>query len=92
MIYHGGQSNIATLNLGDGEYLTQAAIGQGTRNGDKRILYVDLSTNLGNKIEGGQKTSDEIKLEAPAGWYIAGFYGRTGQELDQLSVVYRPLN
>lgn len=89
---HGGQSNTATLNLADGEYLTQATIGQGTRNGDKRIFYVELSTNLGNKIEGGQKTSDQIKLEAPAGWYIAGFYGRAGQELDQLGVIYRPLN
>ncbi|MGO4730219.1 jacalin-like lectin [Paenibacillus sp. 2KB_22] len=89
---HGGQSNIATLNLADGEYFNQATIGQGTRNGGKRIFYVELSTNLGNKIEGGQKTSDQIKLEAPAGWYIAGFYGRAGQELDQLGVIYRPLD
>lgn len=89
---HGGQSNITTLNLAEGEYLTHATISQGTRNGDKRIFYVELSTNLGNKIEGGQKTSDQIKLEAPAGWYIAGFYGRAGQELDQLGVICRPLN
>ncbi|CAM4182856.1 jacalin-like lectin [Paenibacillus xylanexedens] len=89
---HGGQSNITTLNLAEGEYLTQATISQGTRNGDKRIFYVELSTNLGNKIEGGQKTSDQIKLEAPVGWYIAGFYGRAGQELDQLGAIYRPLN
>ncbi|MEK4525648.1 jacalin-like lectin [Paenibacillus sp. FSL H8-0104] len=89
---HGGQSNIVTLNLADGEYLTQATIGQVTRNGDKRIFYVELSTNLGNKVEGGQKTTEQIKLEAPAGWYIAGFYGRAGQELDQLGVIYRPLN
>ncbi|SEL86272.1 jacalin-like lectin [Paenibacillus sp. OK003] len=86
---HGGKSNTATLNLADGEYLTQATIGQGTRNGDKRIFYVELSTNLGNKIAGGQKTSEQIILNAPAGWYIAGFYGRADQEIDQLGVIYK---
>jgi hypothetical protein len=89
---HGGSASAAALNLAHGEYLTHMTIAQGTRNGDKRIFYVELTTNLGQQIAGGQRTSDQMQLEAPAGWYIAGFYGRAGQELDQLGVVYKPIH
>ncbi|WP_179282935.1 MULTISPECIES: jacalin-like lectin [Paenibacillus] len=88
---HGGKSNTSTLNLANGEYLTRATISQGTRNGDKRIFHLELMTNLGNKIAGGQKTSEQIILDAPAGWNIAGFYGRADQEIDQLGVIYKPV-
>lgn len=72
--------------------MTQAVIGQGTRSGGKRIFYVQLTTNLGNTVSGGQATSEQIVLSAPDGWYIAGFYGRAGDELDQLGVIYKPLS
>lgn len=92
VLAHGGTATQNTLQLAENEYLTQAVIGQGTYNDGKRIFNVQLTTNLGNTVSGGQATSEQMVLNAPEGWYIAGFYGRAGDELDQLGVIYKPLS
>ena len=88
---HGGSATAKTISLASNEYLTKAVIGKGSRNGGQRIFYLQLITNLGNTVTGGQATTEQMVIQAPNGWYIAGFYGRAGDEMDQLGVVYKPL-
>ncbi|GAA1986801.1 jacalin-like lectin [Kitasatospora viridis] len=86
---HGGTGGSpASLTLGAGEYLTQARLCEGQYNGDTRIFYAEFTTNLGRSLAGGTQTSDCVTDTAPAGWQLAGFYGRQGAELDKLGVVY----
>jgi hypothetical protein len=46
------------------------------------------SPNLGNSLAGGTTTSDCTTYTAPSGWRLAGFYGRSGAEVDKLVLIY----
>ncbi|MEU0409487.1 jacalin-like lectin [Streptomyces griseorubiginosus] len=86
---HGGTGGTASsLTLGSGEYLTSAQLCQGVKDGNTRIFYAKFTTSLGRTLAGGTSTSDCVTRTAPTGWQIAGFHGRTGDEVDKVGFLY----
>jgi hypothetical protein len=86
---HGGTGGTASsLTLGSNEYLTSAQLCQGVKDDHTRIFYAKFTTNLGNSLTGGTTTSDCVTRTAPSGWQIAGFHGRTGDEVDKIGFIY----
>ncbi|MFI6624335.1 jacalin-like lectin [Streptomyces sp. NPDC050528] len=89
VLTHGGTGGTASsLALGSGEYVTTAQLCQGQKSGHTRIFYARFTTNLGNTLTGGSTTSDCVTRTAPSGWQIAGFHGRSGDEIDKLGFIY----
>ncbi|MGW1749636.1 jacalin-like lectin [Streptomyces sp. NPDC002092] len=86
---HGGTGGTASsLTLGSGEYVTSGQLCQGAYDGHTRIFYAKFTTNLGRTLAGGTTTSDCVTRTAPSGWQIAGFHGRTGDEVDKVGFIY----
>ncbi|WP_406471153.1 jacalin-like lectin [Streptomyces sp. NBC_01615] len=86
---HGGTGGTASsLTLGSGEYVTSAQLCQGQKDSQTRIFYAEFTTSLGRSLAGGTTTSDCVTRTAPSGWQIAGFHGRTGDELDKIGFIY----
>ncbi|MFJ5303249.1 jacalin-like lectin [Streptomyces sp. NPDC088350] len=86
---HGGTGGTASsLTLGSGEYVTTAYLCESKYNDTTRIFYAKFTTNLGNTLAGGTTTSDCVTRTAPSGWQIAGFHGRSGDELDKVGFIY----
>ncbi|MFJ6080466.1 jacalin-like lectin [Streptomyces sp. NPDC092369] len=86
---HGGTGGTASsLTLGSGEYVTGANLCQGQKDGQTRIFYAKFTTNLGRTLAGGTTTSDCVTRTAPSGWQIAGFHGRTGDEVDKVGLIF----
>ncbi|MEU5888934.1 jacalin-like lectin [Streptomyces sp. NPDC047461] len=86
---HGGTGGTASsLTLGSGEYVTTAYLCRGQKDDHTRIFYAKFTTNLGRTLAGGTTTSDCVTRTAPSGWQIAGFHGRTGDEVDKVGFVY----
>lgn len=89
---HGGQGGtLNTLNLGVGEHITSVTLNTGQHSGHTRVFYARFVTNLGRTLAGGATTSSTITYTAPTGWQIAGFHGRSGEEIDKLGVIYTPI-
>ena len=86
---HGGTGGTAaSLTLGSSEYVTSAYLCRAAYNGNTRIFYAKLTTNLGRTLAGGTTTSDCVTRTAPSGWQIAGFHGRSGDEVDKIGFIY----
>jgi hypothetical protein len=86
---HGGTGGTASsLTLGSGEYVTTANLCQADKDGHTRIFYAKFTTNLGRTLAGGSTTSDCVTRTAPSGWQIAGFHGRSGEEVDKIGFIY----
>ncbi|MCX5562696.1 jacalin-like lectin [Streptomyces sp. NBC_00038] len=86
---HGGTGGTASsLTLGSGEYITSTQLCQGVKDSQTRIFYTKFTTNLGRTLAGGTTTSDCVTRTAPSGWQIAGFHGRTGDEVDKIGFIY----
>jgi len=86
---HGGTGGTASsLTLGSGEYVTSTQLCQGTYNDHTRIFYAKFTTNLGRTLAGGTTTSDCVTRTAPTGWQLAGFHGRSGDEVDKIGFIY----
>lgn len=87
---HGGTGGtVSSLALASGEYVTSAYLCEAQYEGHTRIFYAKFTTNLGNTLAGGSTTSDCETLSAPAaGWQLAGFYGRSGGEVDKLGLIF----
>jgi hypothetical protein len=88
---HGGNGGTASsLSLGPDEQLTQITLTQGKHNGRTRIFSARLTTDQGRTSSAGKPTGDAVTYTAPSGWRIAGFTGRSGDEVDKLGVIYLP--
>jgi hypothetical protein len=86
---HGGTGGAATsLTLGSGEYVTSVKLCEGKYNNATRIFYAQFTTSTGNTLAGGVATSDCVTRTAPSGWQVAGFQGRSGDEVDKLGFIY----
>ncbi|MEU4298938.1 endonuclease [Kitasatospora aureofaciens] len=86
---HGGSGGTASsLGLGSGEYVSSATLCQGAYNGHTRIFYAKFTTSLGRSLAGGTTTADCVTRTAPAGWQLAGFDGRAGDEVDKLGFIF----
>jgi len=89
---HGGTGGTANnLVLAGGEYVTSVTLDEAQYNGHTRIFYASFTTNRGRTLSGGTKTSDSVTYTAPAGWQIAGFHGRSGDEVDKAGVIFAPV-
>ena len=88
---HGGTGGkAASLTLGSSEYVSSAYLCRAKYDGHTRIFYARFTTNLGRTLAGGSTTGDCVTRTAPAGWQLAGFHGRAGDEVDKLGLVYTP--
>ncbi|MFK4101970.1 jacalin-like lectin [Streptomyces sp. NPDC019531] len=86
---HGGTGGTASsLTLGSDEYVTTAYLCQGVKDDHTRIFYAKYTTNLGRTLAAGTTTSDCVTRTAPSGWQIAGFHGRSGDEVDKIGFIY----
>ncbi|BFV56507.1 jacalin-like lectin [Kitasatospora sp. CMC57] len=86
---HGGTGGTASsLTLGADEYLTSVRLCRGSYSGHSRIFQAQITTSLGRTLTAGTSTADCVTRTAPAGWQIAGFTGRSGDELDKLGLLF----
>ena len=91
VLAHGGTGGTASsLTLGSTEYVTSATLCEGSYNDNTRIFYAKFTTNLSRTLAGGTTTSDCVTRTAPTGWQIAGFHGRSGDEVDTIGFIYPP--
>jgi endonuclease/exonuclease/phosphatase family metal-dependent hydrolase len=86
---HGGSGGtLRTLALDDGEYPASLHLCRAKRDGHTRIFSARFTTSTGRTLAGGTETGDCATYTAPSGWQIAGFHGRSGNELDKVGVIY----
>lgn len=92
ILSHGGTGGTEqSLTLAANEYLSSVQLCSGQSSGHTRIFYSKFTTSTGRTLAGGSTTSDCVTYTAPAGYQIAGFHGRSGDELDKLGAVYTPV-
>ncbi|KAL4907368.1 hypothetical protein BDW74DRAFT_176138 [Aspergillus multicolor] len=88
-ITHGGTGGTAqSLTLAEGEAWTTTKLCQGKYNDHTRIFYMAVTTSEGNEIAAGTETKECVTYEAEEGWGVVGAWGREGDEVDMLGVVY----
>ncbi|KAF4321891.1 hypothetical protein G195_004514 [Phytophthora kernoviae 00238/432] len=86
---HGGSGGTDnTLALGEYEYITSMEVHWGQKDGHTRIFYLNFVTSSGNSISGGTQTDEKGSVTAPDGYQLSGFFGRDGDEIDRLGVVW----
>ena len=86
---HGGNGGtVQSHQLRAGEYANSLSLCRGSYGGHSRIFSARFTTNLGASLSGGSTTSDCTTYTAPAGWQIAGYHGRSADELDKVGVIY----
>lgn len=95
---HGGSGGDAkTLNLASGEFVTSTKFCSGQKDGRTRVFYASFTTNKGNTLANGVATSDCQTVNVPSdngdgAWGLAGFWGRSGDEIDRLGPVWGAAN
>eukprot|EP00644_Phytophthora_capsici_P010496 jgi/Phyca11/568802/estExt2_Genewise1.C_PHYCAscaffold_300227 len=60
----------------------------GQKKGKTRIFYLNFGTSAGNSVSGGTQTDEKGTVTAPKGYQLGGFFGRDGDEIDLLGVVW----
>ncbi|KAJ8566763.1 hypothetical protein ON010_g6357 [Phytophthora cinnamomi] len=86
---HGGTGGDPyTLKLGKGEYITSMEAHWGQKGGHTRIFYLNFGTSAGNSVSAGTQTDEKGSVTAPDGYQLGGFFGRDGDEVDLLGVVW----
>ncbi|ETI48099.1 hypothetical protein F443_07828 [Phytophthora nicotianae P1569] len=86
---HGGSGGTENkLALEKGEHITSMEAHWGKKNGRTRIFYLNFGTSAGNSVSGGTKTDLKGSITAPEGYQLGGFFGRDGDEIDLLGVVW----
>jgi endonuclease/exonuclease/phosphatase family metal-dependent hydrolase len=89
---HGGSGGTeASLALGSNEYLAAMSVCTGQHDGRTRIFHVRFTTTAGRTLAGGSTTGSCATYSAPSGWQIAGFHGRSGDEVDKIGAVFMPI-
>lgn len=86
----GDGGDLQSIDLAGDEYINQVTVCNGYHESD-RIFYIECSTNRGQVLFGGTRTCSRKVYTAPKDYYIAGFFGRSRDEVDQLGVIFRPL-
>ncbi|GAA1989890.1 jacalin-like lectin [Nocardiopsis rhodophaea] len=89
---HGGTGGTAAeLSLETGENLASVTLSTGKKNGHTRVFSAEFRTDRGRTLAVGTPTTDTVTYTAPVGWRIAGFHGRSGDEVDKLGLIYTPI-
>lgn len=81
------------LRLDDDEHIVEVQVCKVKHRKNARISYMKVVTNKGQSIAGGTVTNNATTFAAPGGMHITGFFGRAGDEIDKLGVIYmtRPI-
>ncbi|KAL1897829.1 hypothetical protein Cpir12675_002174 [Ceratocystis pirilliformis] len=86
---HGGLGgDWKAINLEVDEYWKTVYMCQGMKGGNTRIFYIKATTTKNNFVEAGKVTDSCETYNAPADFQIIGFAGQSGDEIDQLGVIY----
>ncbi|KAL7997439.1 putative jacalin-like lectin domain-containing protein [Plasmopara halstedii] len=89
LFYHGGEGGKENkLILGAGEYITSIELHWAKVSGSTRIVHLTFNTSAGNLVSGGKRTDTGETIFAPEGYQLGGFFGREGDEIDLLGVVW----
>ncbi len=85
---HGGTGGTASsLTLGS-EYVTSAQLCQGVKDGNTRIFLAELHHQPRQQPGGWYDDLGLCDPHGAVGLDIAGFHGRTGDEVDKLGFIY----
>ncbi|CAZ83479.1 unnamed protein product [Tuber melanosporum] len=89
-ISHGGSGGEATsITLGAGETIVGVYACSGEKNGHTRVFYLRVTTSADRTLEAGRTTDDCVNMEQPeSGFRVAGFWGRSGDEVDRVGVIW----
>lgn len=60
----------------------------GQKDGHTRTFYLNFGTSAGNSVSAGSQTDEKASITAPEGYQLGGFFGRDGDEIDLLGVVW----
>ncbi|KAG3119636.1 hypothetical protein PI125_g1882 [Phytophthora idaei] len=88
MVHGGTGGTDKTLVLGTGEYINSIEAHWDKKHDHTRVFYLNLGTNLGNSITGGTETDNKGSATAPDGYQLSGFFGRSGDEIDQIGTTW----
>lgn len=86
---HGGSGGTAsTLTLASGEYLTKATACQAQKDSRTRLFYISFTTSTGRTVQAGTRSGECVDWVGDSGFGVVGFVGGSGDEVDQLAVIY----
>ncbi|GMF18139.1 unnamed protein product [Phytophthora lilii] len=84
----GSGGTYETLNLAAGEYITSMEVHWGKKSGHTRVFYLNFVTSAGISVSGGTMTDDKATVQAPEGFQLSGFHGRSGDEINALGAIF----
>ncbi|KAL7276700.1 hypothetical protein RUND412_000281 [Rhizina undulata] len=89
-ITHGGTGGDAvSITLNSGETIVEVEGCQGQKDGDTRVFYLKVTTSSGRELAAGTATDTCTTMTAPeTGFRVVGFWGRSGDEVDRLGVIW----
>lgn len=88
----GGTGGTArSIALAAGEGITEVKACQGQKDGNTRVFYLQVTMSAGRTLAAGKETSDCKTLTAPSGFMAVGFWGRSGNEVDRIGVIWGKL-
>jgi hypothetical protein len=87
---HGGNGGDASsIQLDSHEHVVKVELCQSSfLLPSSRIFFASFTTDAGRSVSAGKRTGDCVTFNAEAGWQVAGFYGRSGEDTDQLGLLY----
>ncbi|CAE6469484.1 unnamed protein product [Rhizoctonia solani] len=86
---HGGPGGDSySLRMIPGDYVTSVKLCWGKKDQHTRIFYAQANTTWGYSVHAGTKTQNCTTLTAPDGYGVVGTYGRAGEEIDRLGLIY----
>lgn len=88
--YGGTGGTATTLTLNTGEKWTKTELCTAQKDGLTRNFYIQATTSTGRTLQSGTRTSSCLTYTAPAGFGVVGFMGQSGDEIDQLALIYAP--
>eukprot|EP00592_Proboscia_alata_P016485 CAMPEP_0194394078 /NCGR_PEP_ID=MMETSP0174-20130528/123656_1 /TAXON_ID=216777 /ORGANISM="Proboscia alata, Strain PI-D3" /LENGTH=932 /DNA_ID=CAMNT_0039189839 /DNA_START=70 /DNA_END=2866 /DNA_ORIENTATION=- len=95
--FHGScrSGTSSSIKLDWEEYLIKMVVHTSEHEETTRVSYVEFLTNKGQILAGGTKTSQVniVNTENGGGltFHITGFYGRSGNEIDELGAILTPV-
>ncbi|KAF8253758.1 hypothetical protein K440DRAFT_652013 [Wilcoxina mikolae CBS 423.85] len=85
----GGSGGVeVSITLAVGEGITKVLACGGQKGADITVFYMKVTTSAGRTLEAGTMTCECYTLEAPSGFVAAGFWGRAGDEIGRVGVVW----
>ncbi|KAG3239796.1 hypothetical protein PI124_g15281 [Phytophthora idaei] len=89
VLNHGGRGGTEQMiTLAADEYITSMEAHWDKKDKHTRVFYISFTTSAGQTIAGGTKTENSGTATAPDGFVLSGFYGRGGDEVDQIGAIW----